>query len=59
MRVEWYCQDCQRFVTTEPKEVHELHKERVVGIREDVLRDSMRRVISDLRITDRLVPYKT
>jgi hypothetical protein len=57
--VNWYCQECQRFVGAEPGTEHDGHKQRIVGIRDDILKDAIKRLIFELRVTDRLVEFKT
>lgn len=58
--MNWYCEECREFVlglvlSTTP--CVENHKEKIVGIRSDILKDSLSRLVKDLRRTDRLVPY--
>jgi len=50
-----YCPKCERMIDpAEPKPDHENHK--LVGIRGDVVRDSLKRLVADLRRTGRLIP---
>ena len=49
-----YCPKCERMVNqAEPKADHENH--RIVGIRGDIFRDSLKRLVGELKRTDRLI----
>jgi len=52
-----WCEDCQRIVTHEPQLDHQYH--RLAGIREDILNDQLKRLVQELRRTDRLSPIKS
>jgi len=51
-----WCTVCKKFVTTEPAEEHELHRDKLVGIRHDILVEEMDRMVWALRTTGRLEP---
>ena len=56
--IRYWCRACNKFCDSDPKEVHEPHKEKVIGIRADILIDALNKLCWELKITDRLVPWK-
>ncbi len=55
----WWCQQCQVFCSPHPDKhddpnPHWAHRQKIAGIRDDILRDEMRKVVWELTVTDRL-----
>lgn len=55
----WWCTLCECRVTVdgEGKTEHDGHARSIVGIRGDILIDTMKRLVMDLRRTNRLEAY--
>jgi hypothetical protein len=56
-QVHIWCENCRRFVTHEPNTDHQQHKR--IGIRNDILTDSIVRLVAELKRTDRIVEIKS
>ena len=61
--MNWWCQQCAMFCpvhadTKDNPNPHMNHKEKIFGIRPDILIDSMTRLVSDLKLMGRLERFK-
>lgn len=57
--MHWWCMKCKTWAINDPQDPHITHhKTEVVGIREDILKDHMRRIVWELDITNRLTRLK-
>ncbi len=59
--VLWWCEECGTEYVPNPWGFDDGHaeKHRIVGIREDILVGGVKRLVSELKRTDRLIPFES
>jgi hypothetical protein len=56
--VIWWCIKCEIAVLLDFAKSHGDHKDQIVGVRHDIMMHHMRRLVSDLKRTNRLITTK-